>query len=165
MTQICSPNTGDMFTLCQLCNNIRNATCVLCNAIHKFHTIKHFHPFRQHRLKQDGEVQRMVDIGHSNIVLWHWVNAGIHEDVVIAQIMTRAKYHWFLRWSSANQEYLSRSRIVDHIDVGDRLKCNHMRCPIIPKCFKINSTPGYINFAALVEIENKIWKHKQLTQK
>ena len=66
---------------------------------------------------------------------------------------TRAKYHYFVRWSTTNQEYLRGSRMADNIVVGDGRefwrKCKRMSGSVIAKCFRIDGTSGDANIAAL----------------
>ena len=98
-------------------------------------------------------------------LFWHslWINAGKPTYGVLAQItrQTRAKYHYFVRWSAANQEYLRRSRMADNIVVGDGREfwreCKRMSGSVIPKCFRIDGTSGNANIAAL--FAKKIWRH------
>ena len=90
-------------------------------------------------------------------LFWHslWINAGKPAYGVLAQIMrqTRAKDHYFVRWSAANQEYLCRSRMADNIVVGDGREfwreCKRMSGSVLPKCFRMDGTSGNASIAAL----------------
>ena len=74
---------------------------------------------------------------------------------------TRAKFHYFVLWSAANQEYLRRSRMADNIVVGDGREfwreCKRMSGSVIPKCFRIDGTSGNANIAALFAKDMKTY--------